>query len=1107
MPVDRLSVVFDVVSDQVDFPDLESKILSFWKDREIFRKSLDQRVSSKQGSFVFYEGPPTANGLPHPGHVLTRVMKDLFPRYKTMRGFHVERKGGWDTHGLPVEIEVEKEIGISGKEEIERFGVEPFIRRCRQSVWRYQEEWRRMTERIGFWIDMDDPYITYEREYIESVWWALAAIWKKGLLVRGHKVLPYCPRCGTPLSSHEVGLGYREVDDPSAYVLFRLAESARLGLPDDTHLVAWTTTPWTLPSNIALAVHPRVEYALVGSRGRHFVLARERVEKVFSGEEVERLRTFSGGDLVGWRYEPLYTFVPVDQGRSKSAYRVVAGEFVSLEEGTGIVHIAPGFGEDDHRVGRQNDLPVLLPVDDRGCFTSEVPPWAGRFVKEADPEILRELKGRGMLLKKETHRHNYPFCWRCDSPLIYYARASWFIRTTQVKDRMLSNNRKIRWVPEHIRDGRFGEFLRNNVDWAISRERYWGTPLPLWICEGCGKEQAIASLGELRERNPETPEDLDLHRPYIDAVTFPCSGSGGCGRTMRRVPEVIDCWFDSGAMPFAQWGWPARGKERFERAFPADFICEAIDQTRGWFYSLLAIATLLEDELPKSEKGGGFPYRSCLVLGHVQDKQGFKMSKSKKNYLDPWRILNGQGADALRWYFYSSNHPWVSVRFFEEGVLDAQRETLLKLWNVYSFFVIYANIDRFDPAEGLPALSHLDHRGFARNPSFVPIEKRTELDQWIWRKLNLLKGEVAERLEAYDVYNAASEIRDFVEGLSNWYLRRSRDRFWRAGRDVEKMAAHWTLYEALVGLSRVMAPFTPFLSEELYRHLVVRRWGEGVPESVHLTDFPENLLGGLPADLARRIERVSVGMDLAREVVAVGHAARRQAGIKVRQPIRGMRVLLNRETGATLVPFGDKGDLLMPFWPLIADELNVKEPLQLGPDPDQQYVTVKMKPDFKLLGPKYGSRVKDIQKALQEGRCHYEGNDGAVSVDLLGERLVLEPGEVERTFQAKPGFAAWGGPCGVVVLQTDLDEELLSEGLAREAVHRIQQLRKQRRLPYEAHIRLWLAGSDRLVAASRRFQDYLEKETLADRILFEERPEMERFELEGEELRVALEVV
>ncbi|MGB9787243.1 MAG: isoleucine--tRNA ligase [Dictyoglomus turgidum] len=827
--------MFKKLPSLINFPEMEEEILKFWKDNDTFKKSLEIRKGSPR--FNFYEGPPTANGKPHAGHVLPRIYKDLFPRYKTMQGYYVPRKAGWDTHGLPVELEVEKELGLNSKQDIEKYGVEEFNKKCKESVFRYEREWRRFTERIGFWIDMDNPYITLSNDYIESVWWLIKKIWEKGLLYKGYKIVPWCPRCETALSDHEVAQGYKETEDPSIFVKFRVKAQ------ENTYFLAWTTTPWTLISNVALAVHPEEEYVKVKHNNEYYILAEKRLPYIFEEGTYEIVEKKKGKEIEKAYYEPLFTFLPVD----KDAYYVVLGDFVTLEDGTGIVHIAPAFGDEDFQLGKKYDLPFLQPVDQNGKFIKEIKPWAGMFIKKADPLIIEYLKERNLLLKEEKYTHTYPFCWRCDTPLIYYARSSWYIKTTAIKEDLLNNNRKINWYPEHIKEGRFGNWLANNIDWALSRERYWGTPLPIWVCDSCGHEECIGSYEELGITDTK---NFDPHKPYIDQITLKCPK---CGGTMHRVPEVIDCWFDSGAMPVAQWHYPFENQEEFKASFPADFICEAIDQTRGWFYSLLAISTLVFNEPA---------YKNVLVTELVLDEKGEKMSKHKGNVVDPWIILNKYGADALRWYIFTVSPPWVPLRFAPDAVNEALKKFLLTLWNTVSFFSIYAEIDGFDP-----------------NSHFVPFnELEDHSDKWIISRLNSLIVKVKNDMENFNATQAARSIQSFViDDLSNWYIRLNRERFWKSEKDKDKWTAYTVTYTVIKELSKLIAPFIPFTAEKIYQE-IVRVAEKNSPESVHLCDYPEEAKELIDTTLEEN-------MEIIKEIVTAGRMLRNQANIKIRQPL------------------------------------------------------------------------------------------------------------------------------------------------------------------------------------------------------------------------------
>ena len=1022
---------FQDVSARVDFPALDARILEFWKEHGIFEKSLEGRDDAP--IFIFYEGPPTANGRPGAHHVISRIFKDLFPRYKTMRGYRVPRKAGWDTHGLPVELEVERRLGIDGKGQIEAYGVAEFNKLCRESVTAYLEEWERFTERIGFWVDLDDAYYTYTNDYIESVWWILRQIWDKDLLYQGHKVVPYCPRCGTAISSHEVAQGYKDVTEDSIYVRFPLTAEAAERLTGEpgkpVSLAVWTTTPWTLISNVAAAVHPDVTYALVESRGERFVLARDLVEKVL-GKKAEVLREFAGAELLGLDYEAPFDLMTAD----KRAHFVIGGDYVTTTDGTGVVHIAPAFGENDMRVGMENDLPVVNAVDTEGKFIAEVTPWAGVFVKDADPAITADLKERGLLLGVEPYEHSYPFCWRCDTALLYYAKATWYVRTTAIKDQLIKANDDVIWHPEHIKTGRFGEWLAGNVDWALSRDRYWGTPLPIWRCEE-GHTHCVGSTSELHKMAAgPVPEDLELHRPYVDDVVLTCPE---CGGEMRRVPEVIDAWFDSGSMPFAQWHYPFENVETFQERFPADFICEAIDQTRGWFYSLMAVATLIE---------GRSSYKRVLCLGHILDGEGQKMSKSKGNVVQPDDILDHQGADAIRWFLFSSQQPWSPRRFSAEMVDEVVRKFLLTLWNTYSFFTVYANIDRFDPTA-----------------QESPVEERPLIDRWLIGELNTLVQDVTAGLEAYDATGTSRSIQQFVDDLSNWYVRRSRRRFWKSESDADKLAAYHTLYEALVTVTKLLAPFTPFVAEELYQNLV-RSVDSAAPESVHLCAWP--LVDEQAIDAG-----VSFDMSAARRVVEMGRAARNAAGVKTRQPLAEVVLALPEAEAKAVARLRD----------VVLDELNVKDERFVGGA--DELVAYVVKPNLKLLGPKLGKRLGPLQAALKEadaaalvaavradGAAVIALADGEIS--LTEEELLIETGSPE-------GFRVESEAGRVVALKTDVDDALREEGLARELIHAVQLARKAADLRIEDTVSLTLAVPDELRPPAERHRGAIMAETLA----------------------------
>ncbi len=1130
---------FQDVQPQVSFPKLEQRILQFWKEQGIYDKSLQRRRDAPR--FVFYEGPPTANGLPHPGHCLTRAIKDLFPRYRTMRGYRCERKAGWDTHGLPVEVEVCKELGIHSKAEIEAYGVERFIHRCLESVFRYTREWEYLTERIGFWIHLEEAYVTYHQSYVESIWWCLKTLFDRGLLYHGHKIVWWWPQGGTALSAGEVGQGYRTVDDPSVYVRMPLLNEE--GQETDTDLLIWTTTPWTLPSNQFVAVDPELEYARVwdAQRGRHLVVARVLVEPLAQkfSRTWEVRETFPGRRLVGRRYRPPFDFYYRQQGSRRGrlrqggeeywGWRVVEADFVTTDSGTGLVHQAPAFGEVDFDVLRREQArfepgqgpPLLCAVAPDGTFTAEAPPYQGQFVKDADRQIMADLKRRGLLFHRETYQHEYPFCWRAEQdPLIQYPRKSWFIRTSQLKELMLENNRHIAWLPEHIRDGRFGNFLESNVDWALSRERYWGTPLPIWQCEATGRFEAVASYQELlakpgvqgtevwqraKEQNPQLPEHLKVHKPYIDAVTYDSPFQPGA--RMRRVPEVIDVWFDSGAMPFAQWGYPHRGQERFREQFPADFISEAIDQTRGWFYSLLAISTLLFGTEPQPGEQGTFrqefphPYRNCVVLGLMLGEDGHKMSKQRRNYREPQEIFDRYGADAMRWYFFANQAPWTSIRYSEQAIRDSIPEFLLRLWNVYNFFVTYANIDGFDPAARIPAADagDLSRQVLAGGEGYRPHPQRGELDRWILSELDRTAQLVVQHMDRYENYPAARLLHQFVDALSNWYVRRSRSRFWASGLCEDKLDAYWTLYECLVTTCKLVAPFVPFLAEELWQNLARSPFGQRVLESVHLADYPTGEPSRYDEELSRR-------MGLVREIVSLGRSARTAQKLKVRQPLPQVEIVL-----------ADRRDQpwLEQHAELIAEELNVKQ-VHFARQADQ-YIQYTVLPNLPRLGPRLGKRIPLLKKALQEADpaalLRRLESEGQVELELADGPLALTRDDLQVRLQAKEGWAAAQGPGAVVVLNTQLTPELVQEGLARDLVRAIQEERRRRGCQYTDRIRLVLfTPEEALQQAAQAFAQYIQGETLAVELAVQgqQPPEGEqvgRYKLGSAQVGVQLEVV
>ena len=1013
--------MYEKVSSDMNFVQREKKIEQFWKDAHIFEKSMDMREGCEP--YVFYDGPPTANGKPHIGHVLTRAIKDMIPRYRTMKGYEVRRKAGWDTHGLPVELEVEHELGLDGKEQIEEYGLEPFIAKCKESVWKYKGMWEDFSGLVGFWADMDNPYITYSNDFIESEWWALKQIWDKGLLYKGFKIVPYCPRCGTPLSSHEVAQGYKDVKERSAIVKFKVKG-------EDAFILAWTTTPWTLPSNVALCVNPKEEYVKVEKDGTVYYMAAALVDTVL-GEGTTVLERFVGKDLEYKEYEPLFDFV---KQTDKKGWYVTCDNYVTLTDGTGVVHIAPAFGEDDANVGRNYDLPFVQLVDARGQMTAETP-WAGMFCKDADKEVLKALDIRGQLFSAPVFEHSYPHCWRCDTPLIYYARDTWFIRMTDVKDKLIKNNNTINWIPESIGKGRFGDWLENVQDWGISRNRYWGTPLNIWECE-CGHRHSIGSSEELKSLPDNCPDDIELHRPFIDAVTFPCPH---CGKPMKRVPEVIDCWFDSGSMPFAQHHYPFENKELFEQQFPADFISEAVDQTRGWFYSLLAISTLLFDKAP---------YKNVIVLGLVQDENGQKMSKSKGNAVDPFDALAKYGADAIRWYFYSNSAPWLPNRFHDKVLVEGQRKFMGTLWNTYAFFVLYANIDEFDATK-----YKLD------------VDSLSVMDKWLLSKLNTLIGEVDDHLGHYRIPEAARALQTFVDDMSNWYVRRGRERYWVSGMPQDKINAYMTLYTALVTVAKLAAPMIPFMAEDIYRNLVCSL-DKSAPESVHLCDFPV-------ADASLIDKQLEDNMDRLLEVVVLGRAARNTANLKNRQPLSRMIVCAD-------------GDIPEMYRGIVADELNVHEVCVA--DDMSEYISYSFKPQLKTVGPKFGPKLGQIRAVLPT----LDGNAAKAELDATGKlTLHLDGGDVSLTAEdllievtSKEGFvtATEGGV--TVALCTTLTDELIEEGLVREFVSKIQTMRKEADFNVTDHITVTIEGTGAAVEAAKKHEASVAGDVLADQVVF-----------------------
>ena len=1032
--------MFEEVSPQFTFADKEKQTLAFWRENDIFQKSME--MSKDAPPFVFLEGPPFANAPPGVHHVLARIMKDAVCRYKTMTGHYVLRKAGWDTHGLPVEYQVEKQLNITNKAELEAYGVQNFIEKCKENVFQYEQDWRRMTERIGFWVNLDDAYITLSNDYIESVWWVLRQAWDKGLLYQGHKVQPYCYRCGTTLASHEVALGYQEVADPSIFVRFPLKNR------ENTYLLVWTTTPWTLPSNVAVAVGEDYDYVAVEEQnGQRLILAKECMPSLFGDEPPQIVETYKGTDLCDWEYEPLF------DGREhpERSHYVVTGDFVTTTEGSGLVHIAPAFGQDDYDIGQKYNLPLVQLVGADGRFVPEVKEsWAGEYVKDADPKIIENLDGRGLLFKADEYTHQYPFCWRCDTPLLYYARESWFIRTTAIKDQMHQHNQEINWYPEHIKDGRFGNWLENNIDWGLSRERYWGTPLPVWVCDDCGHQHCVGSIAELKELGTETPDDIELHRPYVDDVVLACEE---CNGTMHRVQDVIDCWFDSGCAHTAQWHYPFENKELFEQAYPADFISEAIDQTRGWFYSLLATGTLLYDKPA---------YKNCLCLELILAADGQKMSKSRGNTVDPWTILNEQGADAMRWYMFTGSPPWAQRTFKIDSIDEALKKFMGTFHNVYSFFVMYANLEQIDVLQDAP-----------------PVAERAVVDRWILSRLHTLIDEVRDEMENYQLTNAPRAIEAFIDDLSNWYVRRTRDRFWGAEAGPDKQAAYATLYEVLVTVAKLAAPFIPFLADELYRNLVCSLDAEA-PLSVHLAEYPV-------ADTSLKDAQLETDMAFIREVISMGHAARNRSGIKTRQPLAEITIGgLSDAEKATVNRLAE----------LVYDELNVKA--IVFTEDMNAFAQVTLKPNFRVLGPKYGKGVQAIAKALatadaMQTKAELE-TAGSLQIEASGETYTLDPSEIDVQTQNREGFFVEVDARKFVALSTELTHELVLEGLARELVNKIQNMRKDADFNVSDRIKLSLTDASPLVdEAFQAHREYILRETLTTAVV--NRPSEKAFTL------------
>lgn len=1037
--------MYKKVDPGMNFVEREKETLEFWKNNRVFEKT-NEKTEGKP-VFSFYDGPPTANGKPHIGHILTRVMKDIIPRYKIMKGYSVLRKAGWDTHGLPVELEVEKSLGIDGKQEIEAYGIEPFIKKCKESVWKYKGEWERMSDRVGYWVDMDHPYITYDNNYIESVWWSLKEIDKKGLLYRGFKIVPYCPRCGTALSSHEVAQGYKNVKEKSAYVKFALKSQ------QNTYFLAWTTTPWTLPSNVALCMNADENYARIKSGEEYYILADALISAVFEEGTYEKIDVKKGKEYEFVSYEPLFDFYT---GKDKAFYITCDG-YVTLTDGTGIVHIAPAFGEDDAKVGRKYSLPLLQMVDEHGRFPQDTGYLSGLFCKDADKFILKDLKERNLLFKEQLYEHSYPFCWRCDTPLLYYARKSWFIKTTAFKDLIIRSNDSVNWMPETIKKGRMGNFLENLIDWGVSRERYWGTPLPVWVCEKCGKKHVVGSRKELHELSG-CDEDIELHRPYIDKVTFPCE----CGGVMRRVPEVIDCWYDSGSMPFAQFHYPFENQDLFEKNFPADFISEAIDQTRGWFYVLLAISSVLFEKAP---------FKNCIVLGHVNDKDGIKMSKHKGNVVDPWSVLDKQGADAVRWYFYTSSAPWLPSRFAPEIVSEVQRKFLGTLWNTYAFFVLYAEIDKYDPS--LYDIANV---------------KLSVMDRWILSELNTLIDFVDKGLDKYNITDTSRAIEKFTDNLSNWYVRRCRERFWGSDMSEDKIAAYTTLYTALTTLAKLAAPFVPFITEQIYGNLVLPFY-KNVPVSVHLTSFPVCDKAFIDTQLGETMDRVI-------NIVSLGRTARNACAIKNRQPL------------SELLIRADKFDSLPEeYLDILKEELNVKKVAFISDS--SGFASYEIKPQLRTLGPKYGPLIGKIREYLAQ--CDSSALVNAVrkgetvTVSIDNTPVAFKEEDLLISDKNKEGYQTVSEKGITVILNTELSQELIQEGLMRELVSKIQTMRKESGFNVTDHIAVTYSCGEKLAEVIEKYKSEIMQDTLADSITAGSGSSLK--DINGEEISLSLEVV
>ncbi|HSN57947.1 MAG TPA: isoleucine--tRNA ligase [Clostridiaceae bacterium] len=1032
--------MYKKIDNSRSFVQMEKDVLQFWNENDIAEKS--RNLNEEGEYYTFNDGPPTANGQPHIGHVLTRVIKDIFPRYKSMQGYHVLRKAGWDTHGLPVELEVEKQLGISGKPQIEEYGVEEFVKRCKESVFTYVSQWKDMSDRVGFWVDMEHPYVTYHNDYIESVWWSLKQMWDKDLMYKGHRVVPYCPRCGTALSSHELAQGYKDVKEVSVYVKFKIKN-------EDKYMLAWTTTPWTLPGNAALAVNRTYDYVEVVNNGENLIIAKALLEKLVG--EYEVIREFKGEELIGVEYEQMFPFTKVD----KKAFYVVHADYVTTTDGTGIVHTAPAFGEDDNITGKKYDLPLINLVDTEGKFTEEVTPWKGKFVKSVDKDIVKYLKENNTLYKEEMFEHSYPHCWRCDTPLLYYPRDTWFIKMSTMREQLVKNTNNSNWYPDNIRTGRFGNFVSNAIDWSLSRERYWGTPLPVWEC-GCGHRECIGSIGELNEKGIDVPEGIELHKPYIDEVKLKCSK---CGSEMTRSSDVIDCWYDSGAMPFAQYHYPFENKELFEKSFPADFITEAVDQTRGWFYSQMAIATCLFDSSS---------FKNCIVLGHVLDKHGLKMSKSKGNAVSPGEVLENIGADASRWYFYTASAPWLPSRFYDEAVKDSQRKFLGTLWNVYSFYVLYADLDNFNP---------MDYKGF---------KSEHVMDKWVTAKLNTLIKETEEYLDVYKITEAAKNIGEFVDELSNWYVRRNRARFWSEELTDDKIGAYVTLYRVLNTLCLIAAPFVPFMTEEIYQNLVVAL-DPDAKESIHLCSWPEY-------DEALVDSELEEDMELAYKIVKLGRSTRNTANIKNRQPLADMLV----STKSLPEYYGD----------IVKEELNIKN-IDFGAD-ISKYVSFDIKPNLPVLGKEYGKLIPAIRKeinAMDQMDLAQRIMAGELVYVTIGEEdIALSAENLLVTMQGLEGFAFAGEGSVGVVLDTHITEELKEEGYVREILSKVQNMRKDSGFEVADKINLYVSGNEMLEKVIEKFEDTIKKETLAVEVFYNKEAAYTESNINGEKLNIFTEV-